>query len=372
MDIYFPGVLCDYHTKIKEKIWNNYLNEVKRNIDIDNAVVLFDDSDINKEYSKKLEDLDRVIDASDPNKRIVNGYHVCEATILSKNEKQPMSIYSQIYSCKSDSFKSKNIYTLESIKAAEELVGENFTGVFDRGYDDNKIFEYMSKNNHKFVVRLDNERTLLLKGKKRNVKEVASTRKGKIKMTALFDDNEEKEDLITRLADGDSSVIEDLTNSMLLHVAEMAQDYRDKGVSFGDLIQEGNVALTEVISDYDGDPDIESFNEMVDEAVTEAFESAAKEQAESDKISQRLADKLNLLDDTTKRLTEKLGRVPEESELAKEMDIPEEEVDNLLKISLDVLSVNEDSHLADDIDSSIDDMEEEISDDDPLDWRINN
>ena len=39
--------------------------------------------------------------------------------------------------------------------------------------------------------------------------------------------DEEKEDLITRLADGDSSVIEDLTNSMLLHVAEMAQDYRD-------------------------------------------------------------------------------------------------------------------------------------------------
>lgn len=183
--------------------------------------------------------------------------------------------------------------------------------------------------------------------------------------------DEEKEDLITRLADGDSSVVEDLTNSMLLHVAEMAQNYRDQGVSFGDLIQEGNVALTEVISDYDGEADIESFNEMVDEAVTDAFESAIKEQADSDKISQHLADKLNLLDDTTKRLTEKLGRVPEAKELAEEMDIPEEEVDNLLKISLDVLSVNEDSHLADDIDSSIDDMDEDISDDDPLDWRIN-
>jgi RNA polymerase primary sigma factor len=182
--------------------------------------------------------------------------------------------------------------------------------------------------------------------------------------------DEEKEDLITRLADGDSSVVEDLVNSMLLHVAEMAQNYRDKGVSFSDLIQEGNVALTEVISDYDGDADLESFNEMVDEAVTEAFESAIEEQAASDKISQRLADKLNLLDDTTKRLTEKLGRVPEASELAKEMDIPEEEVDNLLKISLDVLSVNEDSHLADDIDSSIDEVDEDISDEDPLDWSF--
>ena len=182
--------------------------------------------------------------------------------------------------------------------------------------------------------------------------------------------DEEKEDLITRLADGDSSVVEDLTNSMLLHVAEMSQDYRDQGVRFGDLIQEGNVALTEVISDYDGDGDLESFNELVDEAVTEAFESAIKEQAESDKISQALADKLNLLDETTKKLSEKLGRVPEASELAKEMDIPEEEVDNLLKISLDVLSVNEDSHLTDDIDSSIDEVDEDISDEDPLDWSF--
>lgn len=183
--------------------------------------------------------------------------------------------------------------------------------------------------------------------------------------------DEEKEELITRLADGDSSVVEELVNSELLHVAEMAQDYRDKGVRFGDLIQEGNVALTEVVSDYDGDADLESFNELVDEAVTEAFESAIEDQAESDKISQHLADKLNLLDETSKRLTEKLGRAPEASELAKEMDIPEEEVDNLLKISLEVLAVNEDSHLADDIDASIDNVEEDDSDDDPLDWRIN-
>lgn len=68
-------------------IWNNYLNEVKRNVDLDNPVVLFDDSDINKEYSKKLEDLDRVIDAFSQDKRIVNGYQVCEARILTKNEK---------------------------------------------------------------------------------------------------------------------------------------------------------------------------------------------------------------------------------------------------------------------------------------------
>ncbi len=189
--------LCDnlsnMYQEEKEIIWNNYLNEVSKNIDKENAIVLFDDSDINKEYSKKLEDLDRVIDGSSQDKKIVNGYHVCEATVLSMNNKQPMSIYSKIYSCKSKNFISKNTYTLESIKAAENMIGEKFIGVFDRGYDNNKIFKYMSNNKHEFVVRLDDERTLLFKGKKRSVGEVAKTRKGKISYKALFDDSEEYE-----------------------------------------------------------------------------------------------------------------------------------------------------------------------------------
>lgn len=189
--------LCDnlsnMYQEEKEIIWNNYLNEVSKNIDKENAIVLFDDSDINKEYSKKLEDLDRVIDGSSQDKKIVNGYHVCEATVLSMNNKQPMSIYSKIYSCKSKNFVSKNTYTLESIKAAENMIGEKFIGVFDRGYDDNKIFKYMSNNKHEFVVRLDDERILLFKGKKRSVGEVAKTRNGKISYKALFDDSEEYE-----------------------------------------------------------------------------------------------------------------------------------------------------------------------------------
>lgn len=193
--------LCDnlnnLYEEEKETIWNNYIKEVSKVLDKDNAIVLFDDSDINKEYSKKLEDLDRVIDASSKDKKTVNGYHVCEATALTKNEKQPLSIYSKIYSCKSKDFVSKNEYTKKSIEAAEDIFGEEFIGIFDRGYDNNKIFDYMSKKHHKFVVRLDDVRTLLFKGKRRSVLEVAKSRKGKIVMKVLFDDNEEQELLLS-------------------------------------------------------------------------------------------------------------------------------------------------------------------------------
>ena len=70
------------------------------------------------------------MDASNKDKRIVNGYHVCEVTVLTRNEKWLMSIYSKIYSCKSDNFKSKNQYTIESIKVS--VIGSNFIGIFDR------------------------------------------------------------------------------------------------------------------------------------------------------------------------------------------------------------------------------------------------
>ena len=189
--------LANMKTIEKEQIWSNYKEEIKKNIDEENIIALFDDSDINKEYSKKLEDLDRVMDGSSQDKKIVNGYHVCEATILTKNEKQPISVYSKIYSCKSKNFKSKNTYTLESIKAVEEVASDKFTGVFDRGYDDNKIYDYMSKEKRKFVIRLDDERTLLFKGKKKSVEEVSKRRKGKIIMKLLFDDNEETEVMLS-------------------------------------------------------------------------------------------------------------------------------------------------------------------------------
>ena len=192
--------LCDKLSYIdeedKEKIWNNYLEEVKKNIE-ENPIVIFDDSDINKEYSRKLEDLDRVIDASSQDKKIVNGYHVCEATILTQNEKQPISIYSKIYSCKSANFKSKNEYTMESIRRAEEVTEGRFIGIFDRGYDDNKMIDYMSKNKRKIIVRVNEDRTMLFKDKKRKVEEVANSRKGKINMKLLFDDNEEYEVMLS-------------------------------------------------------------------------------------------------------------------------------------------------------------------------------
>ena len=178
--------------KEKEIIKENYLEEIRDEF-AEEAIAIFDDSDIAKPYGKKFEDLDRIIDASSLNKEVINGYHVCEAVILTKNEKQPISVYSEIYSCKSDHFISKNKYTMESIDTVREVLKRKCNMVFDRGYDDNKIINYVDKNGDYFVIRMEDKRNFICKGKKKNCHEMAIRRKGKIKMILWFDDKDEHE-----------------------------------------------------------------------------------------------------------------------------------------------------------------------------------
>ena len=173
-----------------DELYNNYVETIG-DIYGDEPVALFDDSDISKIYGKKFEDLDDVIDASSQDKKITKGYHVCEAVALTDNEAQPISLYSQIYSCKSKEFKSMNDYTLKSIDAVSNALKRKYTGIFDRGFDDNKIIDYM--NDNYFIIRMNDRRVFLFKGKKKNAYEEALKRKGKIRMTLWFDDNEEHE-----------------------------------------------------------------------------------------------------------------------------------------------------------------------------------
>ena len=188
--------LCDNLANITDNeleiVENNYINEIK-DLFADEPIALFDDSDIAKRYGKKFEDLDRVIDASSINKEIVNGYHVCEAVILTKNEKQPISVYSKIYSCQSDGFKSMNEYTKQSIQKVRNVVNRKCNMIFDRGYDDNKLIDFIDKNEDYFVIRMENKRNFFFKGKKKNCYEMAIRRKGKVKMELWFDDNEKHE-----------------------------------------------------------------------------------------------------------------------------------------------------------------------------------
>lgn len=183
--------LCDNLVGMKEQeikqIEKNYQNEIKEYFG-NEPIAIFDDSDIAKRYGKKFEDLDDIIDASSEKKEVVKGYHVCEATILGEKEKQPFSVYSKIYSCKSEGFVSMNRYTMESIQTVINVLNRKCNMIFDRGYDDNKIIEYVDQSNNYFVIRMNDKRNFLFKGRKKNAYQEAIKRKGKIRMTIWFEE----------------------------------------------------------------------------------------------------------------------------------------------------------------------------------------
>ena len=77
---------------------------------------------------------------------------------------------------------------MESIDTVIDVLKRKSNMVFDRGYDDNKIIEYVDKSGNNFVIRMNDKRNFLFKGKKKNVYEEALKRKGKMKMNLWFEE----------------------------------------------------------------------------------------------------------------------------------------------------------------------------------------
>lgn len=154
------------------------------------VISIFDDSDITKENGKKFEDLDIVKDASAKKDMYKPGYHMCNAVVLSKNKKQPIPVYSKVYSTKSKGFVSANEETYKSIDAVRECVGRKTLMVFDRGYDDKKLFDYVLKGGDDLLVRLKDNRNFIFKNKVKKLHDSYNNHKGKIKMHLIFEGEE--------------------------------------------------------------------------------------------------------------------------------------------------------------------------------------
>ena len=194
--------LCDnlssFSEKEKEIVMKNYYKEVG-SLFPEVPICIFDNSDIAKIYGKKFEDLCYVVDGSSKSKnKTVPGYHVCEAVALTKKEKQPISLYSKIYSTESKEFESMNRVTIESLNTVRSVFRRPIIGVFDRGYDAEEFYKEFFGTYDKFIIRMK-ERHLVFKDKKRLNTEVAKKRKGKIKLTLPFEDGIEVSVSYTRV-----------------------------------------------------------------------------------------------------------------------------------------------------------------------------
>ena len=169
---------------------------------------------------------------------------------------------------------------------------------------------------------------------------------------------EEEQALIIRIAQGDIEARNELIASHLKLVVKIARKYVNRGVDLLDLIQEGNMALIKAAEIYKPNMSLR-FYTYASLNIYRNIIRAVDLQSESIKIPLYMRERLKSYQKVESALQTKLNRVPTISELAKELNMSEQNLIKLKRLPIEVINMDFNA----DYDNAYDVNEALISDD---------
>ncbi|GEM_PF-3458196 len=158
--------------------------------------------------------------------------------------------------------------------------------------------------------------------------------------------------LARRIERGDEAAKAILTQANLRLVVSIAKRYSGRGMSFPDLIQEGNIGLIRAVEKFDYRKGFK-FSTYATWWIRQAITRAIADQGRTIRIPVHMVETINRLVKLSSSLLQELGREPTMEELARAMGTSVERVSEIMRIAPEPLSLEmpvgeeEDSHLCD-------------------------